>query len=87
MKASFNTCADLYEEINIAKKRFLDDEMPCIDFSLPKHDFMEKSKRPMRIFRTVVQRVMRINQNLDKFADAFEIIESLKKVKLVFAFA
>lgn len=41
---------------------------------------MEQSKRPIRIFRTVVQRIMRINKNLGKFADAFEIIESLKKV-------
>jgi len=72
----------LYEEATNARKNFLSEEMPCIDFSLPKHDFIEKSKRPIRIFKTVVGRVLRINHNLSKFKNAFYIIDSLKKVNI-----
>ena len=70
----------MYKEARLAKKFFASEDMPCIDFCLPKHDFIEKSKRPIRIFRTVVQRLLRINHNLGKFANAFDIIEKMKKV-------
>ena len=80
LKNLFNIWEDLYKEARLAKKFFASEDMPCIDFCLPKHDFIQKSKRPIRIFRTVVQRLLRINHNLGKFANAFDIIEKMKKV-------
>jgi hypothetical protein len=54
-----------------------------IDFSVPKKARIIKSRRPYEVFKTVVHRVMKINQNLGEVAKAYKIVSELKRVSFI----
>lgn len=83
MKEIFNFCEDIYDEVKKAKDFFLSESMPCIDFCIPRHTYIAKSRKPYEVFRTVVHRLLRINQNLGTFSNAFDIIEQIKTVSII----
>lgn len=74
-----NTCEDLYIEINEAKKYYVKESVPYVDFCMPKAKI--EGKKPLQVFRHAVARLVKINRNLSKFMDAFEIIKLLKELQ------
>lgn len=79
LKQLLNQREDLYIEVEKAREYYKDTSMPYVDFCLPKYTLCE-GKKPSDILRHAVLRLLRINKNLTRIANAFEIVRLLKAV-------